>query len=595
MINQDKLRECLRLLASGTLDFNESAELKKADLDFVKMFFAQAGLFLQEENCLTDIGEIFCGMEKGEAIGIMDVNFEKLCPHDKIKIIEDEILPIIFESVKPAANIMSEDEIKINVMQHILLKERPEATELMVSQILAREHIHTIRADNAESEMWIYSEGIYVPQAKTFIKEFIRKVLGEVFTTTFTNQVIAKIEIDTYIEQDKFFMEEDWRLVPVKNGILDIRNLENIGLETQTFPLLPFSPRYKFFSKIPAEYNREKDCPAIKKFFSEILEEADVNVIQELNGFLIVRSYFLKKAVMFLGDGDNGKSILLSLEKTFVGIDNCSAIPLQRLDEDNFCLSELHGKLANICPDLSHEALKNSSNFRSVTGKDMISAARKFLSDIKFVNYAKMLFSANKLPRPYETDISAFFNRWIIITTPYRFLPQKEIETIPENERENIKVADPDIMEKLTTEDELSGLLNYALAGLQRLMQKKDFSYSKSSEDVKNLWIRKADSLSAFLMDEIECSDDTYDEIVAKSDFRQNYGAYCRKHKLQIFGDKHISFVLETTFGVGEAQIEKVRVWKGIKLKNPIQETRKLGFEKKLQEMEEEGQKKLGE
>jgi len=38
---------------------------------------------------------------------------------------------------------------------------------------------------------------------------------------------------------------------------------------------------------------------------------------------------------------------------------------------------------------------------------------------------------------------------------------------------------DPDIIEKLTGEDELSGLLNFALDGLDRLLEKKDFSYSK--------------------------------------------------------------------------------------------------------------------
>ena len=227
MINQDKLRECLRLMVDGRLDFDESADLKKYDMDFVRDFFAQSNMFLPDENCLTDLGEIFCGREIGDAIGTFrnfkfDVDFSKTCPPDKLKIMEEEILPIVLERLQPAAPIIADCEIKDRVMQHLLLHERAEATELMVSQILAREHIHTIRADNAESEMWIYSEGIFIPQAKTFIKEFIRRILGETFTTTFANQVISKIEIDTYIEQDAFFVEEDWRLVPVKNGIIAV-------------------------------------------------------------------------------------------------------------------------------------------------------------------------------------------------------------------------------------------------------------------------------------------------------------------------------------------------------------------------------------
>ena len=67
-----------------------------------------------------------------------------------------------------------------------------------------KEIIFTTR-DDIKSECWIYKEGIYIPQAKTYITEITRTILNNKFTPHLLNEVILKIEADTYIEQDEFF------------------------------------------------------------------------------------------------------------------------------------------------------------------------------------------------------------------------------------------------------------------------------------------------------------------------------------------------------------------------------------------------------
>ena len=52
------------------------------------------------------------------------------------------------------------------------------------------------------------------------------------------------------------------------------------------------------------------------------------------------------------------------------------------------------------------------------------------------------------------------------------------------------------------------------MEGLKRLFSQKDFSYSKSVDEVKTMWLRKSDSFSAFCMDEIE---EEYGSIILKS------------------------------------------------------------------------------
>jgi putative DNA primase/helicase len=82
-----------------------------------------------------------------------------------------------------------------------------------------------------------------------------------------------------------------------------------------------------------------------------------------------------------------------------LGHQNVSGESLHRLLENRFASAELYGKLANVDADLSKEALKNTGILKKLAGGDYIAAEKKFLPAFKFVNYAKLLFSANEIPQ----------------------------------------------------------------------------------------------------------------------------------------------------------------------------------------------------
>jgi len=412
------------------------------------------------------------------------------------------------------------DKLESNVKLNLALHKTTEATESIVQFFLRNNKVYTTR-DDKTSEVWIYRDGIYIPQGKTYITEFVRGVTKEAFTTYFCNQVIAKIEADTYIDQDEFFNTWEKEEIIVQNGIL---NLETRELSEYTQDKI-------FFNKIPATYDKTKDCPNIKKHFESVLKyKDDSKVLFEIFGFLLWREYFIEKAVMFSGSGRNGKSKTVELMKRFIGVDNCTNIPLQQLENDRFALGELFNKMANLSPDLSSTALTQTGIFKALRGRDELNADRKFRARVKFVNHAKMIFCANELPKTHDTT-EAFWNSWIVLEFPFLFLSKKEIAS--RTEKEGIKEADPNIIEKLTTTDELSGLLNMALDGLDRIRKQKDFSYSKNTEQVKNLWIRKSDSFMAFFMDRCEKE---YGKYIFKDKLGEAYSEYCISNELKPMG-----------------------------------------------------------
>ena len=445
------------------------------------------------------------------------------------------------------------ENLKFIILQHLVKNERNEATELLCKTFLEQNKVYTTR-DDEKSEIWIYNKGIYVPQAKTYIKEFCREILTHTFTSQIANQVISKIETDTYIDQKDFFINEDKNLIPVLNGIYNLKQDK----------LFPFSDKYFFFNKIPIAFKRGEDCPHIKRFFKDVLPNGDDKIMQELFGYLLYREYKIEKACMFLGNGRNGKGKTNELMKRFIGTDNCTNIPLQDLDKDQYSMSELFNKLANLSADISKTALKETGNFKALTGRDLIGASRKFLTRVNFVNYAKLIFSANELPQTKDiTD--AFFLRWIILNFPYQFVSQKEYDLLEDSKKENVKIADPEIIEKIATDSEMSGLFNHAIVGLKKLLENGDFSYSTSASEIKNIWLRKSSSIVAFIMDHVEKKSDAF---IVKSKFRELYNEYCSRHKLNNVDNAEIKETLAKQIGVLEArrmtESGNIRVWKGI-------------------------------
>lgn len=389
----------------------------------------------------------------------------------------------------------------------------------------------------------------------------MRSILGKWYNTWYYNQVMAKIEPDTSIDMDLFFKQSNPSEVPVQNGILNIETRE----------LTPFTSKKIFFSKLPVIYNSNAKCPKISQFLSEVLAHPDDRIVfYEIGGFALLKEYRFEKAVMFHGSGRNGKGKAIDLFRRVIGMENCASVPLAALVPDSFQVSELYGKFLNLAGDLNNTDLKETGMFKSLTGRDLVGGKRKFLRDLYFENYAKFIFACNELPMVYDIS-KGFWDRWILLNFPYYFADRDKYENASEAERKDWKIRDPDILNKITTPEELSGLLNEFLDGLDRLKKNEKFSFTVGCDEIKADWIRKANSFVAFCYDNIE---EEYDKRIVKKELRKKYSDYCKEHKVSPKSDKVIKSVLQDTYGASEGyaltnnSYNQEHIWEGIKWKN---------------------------
>jgi P4 family phage/plasmid primase-like protien len=234
----------------------------------------------------------------------------------------------------------------------------------------------------------------------------------------------------------------------------------------------------------------------------------------EILGDLLTPDRSIQKAICLVGEGGNGKSAFLDLAANFVGTENVCHLSLQRLELDRFSAARLYGKLANICPDLPSDRLSSSAMFKSITGCDRITAEFKYRDSFEFTPFARLLFSANRLPPSNDTS-QAFFDRWLIVPFPNRFRHTR---------RETPRSI---LQQQLCTRGELSGVLNKALEALQGVRGRCRFTEPTKSRIEVQKYQAANDTIAAWLDEHTVAS---HEATVPQSELHGAYAAHCHQH-----------------------------------------------------------------
>ena len=332
-------------------------------------------------------------------------------------------------------------------------------------------------------QLYTYHGGGYVP-GDSRIKELLARDLGADHWRP--NRADAVLQYLSAVAPDL------WERPP-----LDRINLANGIFNLCTGQLEPHTPEFLSPIQLQVSYDPDALCPAIDRFIAQVFPVDSVQLAYAIAGWLMFPDTAYQKAILLIGIGRNGKSVYLLLLQALVGATNCSARSLQALS-DHFAAADLYGKLANIAADIPGARVEDVSTFKSIVGADPLTGERKYRDAFKFEPYARLIFSGQEIP-PAPDSSDAYIDRWIIVRFPHRFGPDPRTGGLVCPACGVVHARIPNVIDSLTTPDELSGFLNKALAAYRRVKERGGFSQTATTKRGTEELEDTVDPTSAFI------------------------------------------------------------------------------------------------
>jgi len=405
--------------------------------------------------------------------------------------------------------------------------------------------------DKSGDVIWHYKPdlGIWKPDGIPYLEKLVTDIMGDKIKTRMFDEVKKLIQVKTYMPMEEF--QPDPNVIVMEDGAFNIKYVNDWS---------PHLSQYYATSRIPVTYDYDADCPKIQKFFEEIYPE-NPDILYEIIGYCLLKKTPFHNFFILLGDGANGKGTYINLIKRFLGEENVSSETLQQLDENRFRVANLHGKMANLCNDIPANPLKHTGMLKQTTSGDMITAEKKNLNPFQFENHAKLIFSCNQLPPTYD-NTTAFFRRQIVLQ-----FKQKFVDGIN---------ADPDILDKICTKEEMSGLFNRAIEALRRLLKTHKFTGIKSVEERTEEYILESNPAQYFLQNYVVMGEDL-SSFLPKDVLYTVYVDWCRlsgfmpceSNYFSRQGKRFLPYIRE---GKPRVDGKQVKSWYGIEVKEELKD-----------------------
>jgi putative DNA primase/helicase len=423
------------------------------------------------------------------------------------------------------------------------IKRNQEKTHTDYAEEIMKEfHFQTL---DDTKEILVYDHGVYKRGGENTIQQECQKRIPNC-TTYQVKEVTETIKRKTLISKEEF--DRDPRILNVKNGLLNM----------DTGELSEHTPEYLSRKQLPILYNPKVGPVRFMQFLMTCLPDPRdrITVIEEM-ATILCQELNLERIYVHLGGGGNGKSTFFFVIERFCGKDNVSHISIHDLCTNRFARAELDGKFANTYADIESDELKNLGLLKALASQDPVQAEKKGKDPFTLQNRARLFFSANKLPKLHDNSDGAY-RKFIIIEWKTKFRSGADGEGIIKN---------PNLKYELTTEEELSGILNLLVKTRKRLISQKRLTYEQSIEKTRNKWQEKADHTPKFIE---ECLVEGNGLMVPVKTVHLVYVEWCKRNGIQPENNKNFNKELKENLAVEKVNSrfngKTTKVWKGMDL-----------------------------
>lgn len=318
-----------------------------------------------------------------------------------------------------------------------------------------------------DEKLWVYRDGYYKDDGKVIIDRLLDRVAGKLYTINASKETQKKIFLRCMEEFEIF--DQNPYLLCVKNGTVDLL----------TGDVLDHSPNHYLTSACPVLYDPSAKPVEFIKFLKGTCANDDdrLTLVDWVLACAVLAEF---EYILFLtGHGSNGKHVYEAMLQAFFGSETTEAISLEELMSSRFAMGYL--RRARICISSETNPDKTKTELiKKISGNDWLSSDVKNKDRARFRAYTQLIFDSNSMPA-FEDTSYGFARRFTRVVMPYKFVDH------PDAEDPLQKKADRHLLEKLTSDKELSGILNLVILrakdiALDRKIHRKEDSFERYEE-----------------------------------------------------------------------------------------------------------------
>lgn len=338
-------------------------------------------------------------------------------------------------------------------------------------------HYAVMEGDALRSEIYGFlakANGGRLNPAQHHVNKIIDAIQSVVFLP-------AEVEAGAWLDGNKCWGDEPF--ICCKNGVLRLSDGK----------LLPHDPRLFTLNAIETEYHSNAQAPRWMQFLDELWDEDDETreALQEFFGLTLTDETKFQKGFIIVGPARSGKGTIARVLMRLLGRANFCGPSLNQLAQ-SFGMQGLIGKKLAVVPDARLDNRANRSviteKLLSIIGEDVQDINRKNKPYWSGILRLRVLILSNELP-DFKDDTGVIATRFVILQTVNSYLGRE----------------DTGLEARLC--GELSGILNWALAGWHRLAQRGRFTAPGDGELNEEL-SSNASAVKAFAAERCEFGDE---------------------------------------------------------------------------------------
>lgn len=427
-----------------------------------------------------------------------------------------------------------------------------------------------------DDKFWRYDVRVWVRISEKQISGVVTKraqamvASGELFIPPTRSMTRVVTEAEKLLRGMVARTDDPLRLMHPPPNMLNCRNCV---IDLDRWAVIPHDPALFLRIAIDVDYEPEAVAPRFEAAVTDMFN-GDAEMYRhlcEVLAMIMSPRKFFAAMVMFVGNGSNGKTIILRVIHMLLG-GSVRPCDIHLIDANNFSSNQMVGATALLDDDLDYHTELPIAALKKYSEPKMVGAEAKYGEQYQFHCEVTPVMASNDYP-PVRDSTFGFVRRINVIEFNQTYHLYNQAQEYLDNkgnsinvdlavEDGTIKLADETLND--TLQKEAPGILNMILLALVRVKQRGSFTEPPQVQAAKDRWRNAADSVRRF----IEDSGVYRKELNASTDmatFRRSYMGWCEANRLKPKGERQITASLKSN-GYNVTKTQGVQMLRGFVL-----------------------------